>query len=63
MRLVFAWKTYPKTLAVMCGPSSVDQYASKKQRANIQEALEINSAFAAEFHRWRDDWLKERASL
>ncbi|WP_168176698.1 hypothetical protein [Williamsia sp. 1135] len=62
-RLVLKWKIYPKALAVMCGPSSVDQHASKKQRANIQEALERNSAFAAEFHRWRDDWLKERASL
>ncbi|KQU50251.1 hypothetical protein ASG84_26160 [Rhodococcus sp. Leaf278] len=63
MRLVLAWKTYPKTLAVMCGPSSVDQYASKNQRANIHKALETNSASAGEFHRWRDDWLKARASL
>ncbi|WP_338890535.1 hypothetical protein [Rhodococcus sovatensis] len=62
MRLVLKWKTYPKTLAVMCGPSSVDEHASKKQRSSVHRAMEINSAFAVEFHRWRDEWLKARAS-
>lgn len=62
-RLVLKWKNFPKSLAVLCGPSSVEQHASKKQRANVLEALEQCSAFAVDFHRWRDDWLKERASL
>lgn len=60
-RLVVKWKTYPKTLALMCGPTTVEQHASKKQRANILSELERCSPFAVEFHRWRDEWLKERA--
>lgn len=62
-RLVLKWKTYPKTLAVLCGPSLVEQHASKKQRANVLAELERCSAFAVEFHRWRDEWLRERTFL
>jgi hypothetical protein len=62
-RLVLKWKTYPKTLAVLCGPSSVEKHASKEQRAIVLAELERCSAFAVEFHRWRDEWLRERTLL
>ncbi|BBX43920.1 hypothetical protein [Mycobacterium simiae] len=62
-RLVLKWKTYPKTLAVLCGRSSVETHASKKQRANVLAELERCSTFAVEFHRWRDEWLEERTLL
>ncbi|CPR69980.1 hypothetical protein [Mycobacteroides abscessus] len=62
-RLILKWKTYPKTMAVLCGPSSVEKHASKKQRPNILAELERCSAFAVEFHRWRDEWLRERTLL
>lgn len=62
-RLVLKWKTYPKSMAVLCGPSSVTKHASKKQRENVHAELERCSAFAADFHQWRDDWLRERAML
>jgi hypothetical protein len=62
-RLVIKWKTYPKTLALLCGPTSVNQHASKKQREKILVELQRCSPSAVEFHRWRDDWLKERALL
>ncbi|MGH3726302.1 MAG: hypothetical protein ACRDUS_19525 [Mycobacterium sp.] len=62
-RQIIKWKTYPKTLALLCGPTSVTQHASKKQRDAILVALQRYSPFAVAFHRWRDDWLKERALL
>lgn len=62
-RLVVKWKEYPKSLAVLCGPSSVEKHASKKQRARTLESLQENAGFAAEFDRWRDDWLRERSTL
>ncbi len=62
-RLVLKWTRYPKTLAVLCGPSSVEEHSSKAQRVKILKEMERCSAFAVDFHRWRDDWLKERALL
>ncbi|MFW0873005.1 hypothetical protein [Rhodococcoides corynebacterioides] len=62
-RLVLKWKTYPKSMAVLCGPSSVKKHASKKQRDNVHAELERCSASAVDFHRWRDKWLRERAML
>jgi len=62
-RLVLKWKTYPKTMAVLCGRSAVEKHASKKQKPNILAELERCSAFAVEFHRWRDEWLRERTLL
>jgi hypothetical protein len=62
-RLVLKWKTYPKTLAVLCGPSSIETHASKKQRAKVLAELERCSTFAVDFHLWRDEWLEERTRL
>lgn len=62
-RLVLRWKQYPKTLAMLCGPSSVERYSSKKQRNNVLEEMDRCSSYAVDFHHWRDEWLKERASL
>ena len=62
-RLVLKWKAYPKSMAVLCGPSSVEKHASKKQRDNVHAELKRCSAFAVEFHQWRDEWLHERAML
>lgn len=62
-RLVLKWKAYPKSMAVLCGPSSVVKHASKKQLDNVLAELERCSAFAVAFHRWRDEWLRERAML
>lgn len=62
-RLVLKWKAYPKSMAVLCGPSSVAKHASTKQRDKVLAELERCSAFAVEFHRWRDEWLRERAIL
>lgn len=62
-RLVLKWKAYPKSMAVLCGPSSVAKHASNKYREDALAELERASAFAVEFHRWRDEWLRERAML
>ncbi|MCB0929945.1 MAG: hypothetical protein KDB70_19005 [Mycobacterium sp.] len=62
-RLMAKWKTYPKTLAVLCGPTSVEKHAPKKHRANILAELKRCSVFGVEFHRWHDKWLKERTLL
>ena len=62
-RLVLKWKSYPKSMAVLCGPSSVEKHASKKQLDNVLAELERCSAFAVDFHRWRDEWLRKRAML
>ncbi|MCV7346080.1 hypothetical protein [Mycolicibacterium rhodesiae] len=62
-RLVLKWKAYPKTLALLCGPSSVENHASKRQRDKVLAALERCSTFAVDFHRWRDEWLRERTLL
>jgi hypothetical protein len=62
-RLVARWETYPKTMAVLIGPTSVRQHASKKKQEAILQELERCSPFAVEFHQWRDRWLEQRQSI
>ncbi len=62
-RLVARWEKYPKTMAVLNGPTSVRQHASKKKRDQILQELERCSVFAVDFHEWRDQWLEQRHTL
>ncbi|QEM43991.1 hypothetical protein [Mycolicibacterium grossiae] len=59
-RLVARWEKYPKTMSVLCGPTSVRQHASKKKQDAILQELERCSPFAVDFHKWRDEWLEAR---
>jgi hypothetical protein len=62
-RLVARWEKYPKTMAVLCGPTSVRQNAPKEQQDAILQELERCSPFAVEFHQWRDQWLEQRQTI
>lgn len=59
-RLVAKWREYPRSMAVLAGPTTVRQHADAGQLGAVLEALERSSVFAVDFHRWRDSWLAER---
>lgn len=62
-RLIENWEKYPKTMAILVGPTMIRQHASGTKREKMLQELERCGPFAVDFHRWRDRWLEQRERL